>query len=106
MVIRTWDRKCTSQGCYENAVSVFTEHDIRSYYCKSCYDKIGEQRVTSNRFSLADLNREKQQDNLEKVRNWYATHLGCSAKECAKDLNLCTTTVYRHVKTLRKEWQK
>lgn len=44
--------------------------------------------------------------NLEAVREYLATHLGASNRECAIALGLSEMSVGRHVKTLRKEWDQ
>ena len=44
--------------------------------------------------------------NLNAVRRYYAEHLGCRPNECAEALGLGRKTVYRHVLTLRKEWEE
>lgn len=42
--------------------------------------------------------------NLAAIRRYYATHLGCTARQCAAALGLNERTVGIHLKTLRKEW--
>ena len=44
--------------------------------------------------------------NCEAVRQWFVTHPGGTQTECAADLGLSVMAVNRHVKTLRREWQK
>jgi predicted ArsR family transcriptional regulator len=44
--------------------------------------------------------------NRERVRNFLATHIGATNRECAEALGLGIMAVGRHVKTLRSEWQK
>lgn len=43
-------------------------------------------------------------DNREAVRTWFASHIGCTARECGKALGLSEVAVGRHLKTLRGEW--
>ena len=42
--------------------------------------------------------------NREAVRQFFATHLGCTNVECGRALGLSTMTVGRHVAAIRKEW--
>lgn len=42
--------------------------------------------------------------NRERVRNFLATHIGATNRECAKALGLGEMAVGRHVKALRAEW--
>ncbi len=35
--------------------------------------------------------------NRERVRRYYLEHIGCSQKECARDLGLSSIAVNRHV---------
>lgn len=43
-------------------------------------------------------------NNREAVRTWFLSHVGCSARECAKAIGLSEVAVGRHLKTLRAEW--
>ena len=43
--------------------------------------------------------------NLQKVREWFFTHLCGTQAECAEDLGLSVMAVSRHVKTIRAEWR-
>jgi hypothetical protein len=43
--------------------------------------------------------------NMERVRGYYETHLGCSRKEAARDLGLSWTQVQHAVGKLRAEWR-
>lgn len=42
--------------------------------------------------------------NRERVRNFLATHIGATNRECAEALGLGVMAVGRHVKALRAEW--
>jgi hypothetical protein len=42
--------------------------------------------------------------NRERVRRWYACHIGCHQAECAAGLGLSSAAVYRHIRDLRVEW--
>lgn len=44
--------------------------------------------------------------NRERVREYFATHVGAKQNECAKALDLSVMVVNRHIQTLRKEWSK
>lgn len=50
-------------------------------------------------------NTKTKRINRERVRRWYATHVGCHQVECATGLGLSPAAVYRHIKDLRAEWQ-
>jgi hypothetical protein len=43
-------------------------------------------------------------DNREAVRTYFASHLGCTNRECAQALGLSVVAVGRHVAKLRREW--
>lgn len=43
-------------------------------------------------------------ENRERVRRFFAEHIGCTNVECAKALDLSVMAVGRHVATLRTEW--
>ncbi len=45
-------------------------------------------------------------DNREAVRAFFIAHIGCTNKECAKAIDLSVFSVGRHIKTLRKEWDR
>lgn len=49
---------------------------------------------------------ELGEDNREAVQNWFMNHLCGTQRECAKDLNISTMAVNRHVKTIRAQWRK
>ncbi len=43
-------------------------------------------------------------ENREAVRQFFASHIGCTNVECSKALGLSIMAVGRHVATLRQEW--
>ncbi|QWY83754.1 hypothetical protein [Rhizobium phage RHph_X3_15] len=43
--------------------------------------------------------------NLDRVRQFFQTHLCATQRECAEELNLSLMAVNRHVKTIRAEWK-
>ncbi len=45
-----------------------------------------------------------QANYREQVRQYYATHLGCTQQECADALSISRKTVYRHLTAMRAEW--
>jgi hypothetical protein len=44
------------------------------------------------------------QINRNRVRQYFATHLGCTNVECGRALRLSTMAVGRHVASIRSEW--
>lgn len=42
--------------------------------------------------------------NREAVRQFFASHIGCSAVECSAALGLSVAALSRHVTALRNEW--
>ena len=43
-------------------------------------------------------------DNREAVRQFFASHIGCTNIECGHALGLSAMAVGRHINTLRREW--
>jgi hypothetical protein len=46
------------------------------------------------------------EENLVRVRQFFATYLCATQRECAAALGLSVTAVNRHVRTIRAEWKK
>ena len=42
--------------------------------------------------------------NTEKVKGYYESHLGCTRGEAARSVGLCTKTVSKALRSIRKEW--
>jgi hypothetical protein len=55
---------------------------------------------------LTRNNETQRMYNVELVRGYFETHLGCSIKEAAADLDLSYDRVHRAVQYLRAEWHK
>lgn len=45
------------------------------------------------------------EENLERVRAWFGSHLCGTQRECADALGLSVMAVNRHVKTIRAGWR-
>lgn len=48
---------------------------------------------------------EEGQRNLERVREYFATHLCATQRECAAELDLSVMAVNRYVAKIRAEWR-
>lgn len=44
------------------------------------------------------------EDNRDRIREFFRTHIGCTNRECGKALNVSEFTIGRHIKEIRKEW--
>lgn len=47
---------------------------------------------------------EIERQNLERVRQFFLSHLGATNRECSAAIGLSEYAVGRHVATLRSEW--
>lgn len=63
----------------------------------------GRLHIFSVRGPETPMEREGR-ENLERVRQWYMSHLGGKQRECAEALGLSVMAVNRHVAKLRAEW--
>lgn len=48
---------------------------------------------------------ELGEKNLERIKEYFRTHLCATQRECAKELNISDMAVNRHVRSIRKEWR-
>lgn len=105
MQIRCRDRKYVSyHTTAENAAreynrlsaELFGEHAVINDLAATKSD-VRKQLPVSGQLRVKRANRER-------IRRWYAEHIGCLRRECAEALGMSEAAVTRHIRELRAEW--